>query len=323
MKKLVIFANCQCRALAQTLMESHEFSLCYEWDFLPAVQNLSKQHVPEMLAKVREADLFLYQPVSEDPTRPVEITSAFLREQVKPSATALSFPSLYFDGYFPHLQTLQGYISTLYLVHDYFIAYACAIGLTIEETLSLIQSEDLYPKDVSIRLVEASFNNLADRETEFDIDIKISRFLRDNYRREKLFNQFNHPKRPILKHIAEKILAKIGLEKPLLPEMGPSHMDEIMTPIYKSTYKNLELEFKEDFYTYSGTGNSRLTQLEVVRSFFDFYRQRNLPDIKRHVSEVKPFVVHIIENKRNSIGSKIRRSAMRYFSVVRNVFGPA
>lgn len=323
MKKLVIFANCQCRALAQTLMENRQFSSTHEWDFLPAVQNLSEQHVPEVLAKVRAADLFLYQPVSEDPARPAEITSAFLCEQVKPSAIALSFPSLYFDGYFPHLQTLKGYISTLYLVHDYFIAYACAIGLTVEKTLTLIQSEDLYPRDVSIRLAEASFNNLAEREREFDLDIKITQFLRDNYRREKLFNQFNHPKRPVLKYIAEKILTKIGSQNPLLAEIGPSHMDEIMTPIYKSTYKNLELKFDEDFYAYNGTGNTRLSQPEVVRNFYDFYRQHDLSEIKRHITETKPFVAHIIENKTSNIVTKFSRTAKRYLSVVRKVFNPA
>jgi hypothetical protein len=294
-KKFVIYANCQSSALAKTLMENREFSSTYEWLALPGIQMLKEEDIPEVLTKVQSADCFIHQPISAIPNRPIELTSAFLLQRVKPEAKILSFPSLYFDGYFPHLETLKGYISVLNLVHDYFIAYCCSIGLTIEQTLKLIQKEDLYPEEVSITLAERSLKNLSDRETEFFIDIKVSSFIRDNFKFKKLFNQFNHPKRIVFKYIAEKILQGIGIRDYYIEEPGVGHLDGIMTPIYKSTYKNLNLQFNEDFETYNGLGQMGLKQREVIKGFFDFYRDKDLKEIYLHISRSKPFVPQIVK----------------------------
>ena len=295
MKKFIIFANCQGDALAKTLMENQEFASNYERIFLPPVQNMNTQDVSDVLSKVNNSDLFIYQPVSATPSRPQELTSSFLLRKVKPGTKVLSFPSLYFDGYFPHLQTLKGYVAVLRLVHDYFIAYACSIGLNVEDTVSLIQKEGLYKKEMSISFVENSLKKLEDRESEFDTDIKVSSFIREHYRSEKLFNQFNHPKRAVFKYVAEGILEKIGIKNIHIAQKGVSHLDAIMTPIYKSTYRNLKLQFDEDFENYNGLEQAGLKQRDVVSKFFDFYRSQNLKEIKLHIIKNKPFIPQIVE----------------------------
>ncbi|MDH3349607.1 MAG: WcbI family polysaccharide biosynthesis putative acetyltransferase [Desulfobulbaceae bacterium] len=316
----MIFANCQSGALGQILMEHKGFSSVYEWEFLPAVQDIKEQDIPDVITKVKNADLFLYQPVSVDPIRPIELSSDYLVKQVKPSAKVISFPSIYFDGYFPHLQTFKGYVSALNLVHDYFIAYACSIGLSVEQTIQLIQNDNLYPKEVSIRLAGESLKNLSDRESEFDLDIKISDFIRGNYKKVKLFNQFNHPKRVVFKYISEQILEKIGFENPCIDEAGDSHLDGIMTPIYRSTYKNLQCKFNEEYSIYSGLNNPRLTQLEVVKSFFAFYQKQNLEEIKMHVLQTKPFVSEIVDKKVNGLVARLTRTVTRYVTLLRGIY---
>ena len=296
MKKLVVFANCQSGALARTMLENKEFSSRYKWEFIPPVQNLNKSHIDEVISKVRGADLFIYQPVSESPNRPTELTSNFLLRQTKEDTETISFPSIYFDGYFPHLQTLKGLTSVLNLVHDYFIVYACAIGLSEEQCFSLINRDDLYPERVSIQLANASLQKLRDRETGENIDITVSDFIERNYRRHKLFNQFNHPKREVFKYISETILSKIGIVDYSVDLTGDSHLDMIITPIYRSTHKNLRLEFDEDFDTYGAKKNLTIKQKEVIREFYDFYRKTNLEELKSHVYTTKPFVVQIIES---------------------------
>lgn len=295
MKKFVILANCQGGALAKTLMENKEFASLYECLFIPQIQRLKGADVPDVLRKIQVADLFIYQPIAIAPQRPVELTSTFLLEQVRRGTKIISFPPIYFDGYFPHLQTLKGYVSALRLVHDYFIAYSCSIGLTIAQTIKLIQNENLYPEGVSMSLVERSLKNLSDREIAFNIDIKLSKFISDNYKHEKLFNQFNHPKRAVFKYLAERILERIGIENPYINEKRASYLDDIMTPIYKSTYKNLKLEFNEDFETYNGLGGTGLKQGEVVKRFFEFYRNHDLGEINLFISKNKPFVPRIVE----------------------------
>lgn len=295
MKKFVVYANCQGEALARTLLENSEFAAIYEWLPLPPVQLLTAEKAQEVLAKVRQADLLLYQPVAATRKRPVELSSAFLANQVKSGGTTISFPSIYFDGYFPHLETLNRLVSILNRVHDYCIAYSCSIGLTVEETIEIIQSDSLYPKEISLQQVENSLNNLSSREEESNLDIRVSPFIRENYRREKLFNQFNHPKRSVLKHVSEKVLDILQMESPFIHESGASHLDAIVTPIYKSTHRNLQLAFAEDFTTYNGVRNATLNQDEVVKRFFDFYATQDLEEIKKHIFKTKPFVADLID----------------------------
>lgn len=327
MKTFVVFGNCQTWPLARTMLENKEFASRYRWEKIPWVQDINEGHVAEVLEKVSNADLFLYQPVAPKPAsrpkakrsflrkllrrtrrpeallkpqiassgRPREIDSIFLNEQLKDGAISISFPSAYFDGYFPHLQTLNGMVATLNLVHDYFIVYAYVIGLTEKEILSLMQRDDLYPRQASVDLALKSLENLRSREEKNKIDVRLSDFIANNYKARKLFNQFNHPKREVFRYLAESILAKIGIEHARLDDSGASHLDMIMTPVYRSTYNNLELAFAEDFITYNAKGNLQLTQEEVVHGFFDFYRQADTAELKQMVFQNKPFVPEILE----------------------------
>lgn len=296
MKKFVVFANCQSGAVARTMMENEEFSSRYQWSHIAPVQNLRESHVGEVLTKVREADLLIYQPVSEAPKRPREMTSDYLLGLAKEDCEAISFPSIYFDGYFPHLQTLNGTVSVLNLVHDYFIVYACAVGLSKEQCYSLINREDLYPEKLSRQLVDKSLQQLRDRESKEGIDIPVSDFIEANYKRKKLFNQFNHPKRDLFKYISESILSKIGIEDHTVNTDGDSHLDMIMTPVYRSTHKNLRLEFEEDFETYGGRNNLVLKQKVVIDKLYECYQISDPDELKAHVHKTKPYVAKIVDS---------------------------
>jgi len=296
MKKLVILANCQGVALAKTLFENSEFSSTYSWVRIKPIQALTDKDVAEVVAKVEQADLFIYQPVSATPTRPDALSSAFLLKKVNPKALSLSIPSIYFDGYFPHLKTLKGRVSVLNLVHDYVVAYACVLGLSVEKTLELIQKEDFYPQKLSLALANKSLTELKKREEESAIDMPLSGFIEKNYQQVKLFNQFNHPKRIVFKYLAEGILDRCGISSPLISDVGDAHLDAIESPIYRSTYKHLNLQFTEDFDVYRGVAELESSQQAVVSAFFDFYRQQNLAFIKGHVAKTKPFVPELIES---------------------------
>jgi len=294
-KRLVILANCQSSALAKTLLENSEFSNTYEWDHIAPIQTLHKKDTLDVIGKVKEADLFIYQPIKQTATRPVELTSDFLLKKLKRKSTPISFPSLYFDGYFPHLQTLMGKTSVLNLVHDYIIAYSCAIGLSEADTLAMIQDERLYPEEISRELAKKSINNLSERENEFVTDIKVSPYISKYYKNIKLFNQFNHPTRPVFKYLAEKIFLIIGLNEGTISESGSGYLDAIMTPIYKSTYENLDLSFNEKFTIYNGLNKAGIKQPDVIKEFFIFYNQQEKKDLIEFIKRMKPFVPKIVD----------------------------
>lgn len=290
MKNFVVFANCQSRALALTLMEDSEFSSIYNWLKIPAVQNINADNIDLVLKSVCEADLLIYQPVSESHKRHSSLSSDNILKKVKPGGTALSFPSIYFDGYFPTLQSFKGKSSVLNLAHDYFIAYCFSIGLNVKETVSLIRSDNLFSKSLSNNLLNQSIDNLEIKENEANVDIRISGFIKENYKKYRLFNQFNHPKRPLFKYLADAIFKELGFVNSFVEDVGASHLDTIYVPTYKSIYKNLELEFKESEGLYI-CGNGTEVELDfVVNEFFKFYGNLNKKEILSHIDFEKPFI---------------------------------
>jgi hypothetical protein len=76
-----------------------------------------------------------------------------------------------------------------------------------------------------------------------------------------------------------------------------------MTPIYKSTYKNLQLEFSENFDCYNavrnGANNGVRNQKDIISGFSNFYKSKNLEEIRNHVSRAKPFIPKIIKDITN------------------------
>jgi hypothetical protein len=269
-KSFVVYANCQSGALAKTLLENHMFSENYTWDFIEPIQNLGAKDIDEVIRKVKAADLFIYQPIAVTSFRPRELSSDFLLSKLKKKALSISFSSLYFDGYFPHLQVLKKSVAILNLVHDYIVAYCSVLKLNKARTIDLINSCDLYPKELSIMLAEKSLQNLKEREKKFNIDIVLSDFIFNNYRKTKLFNQFNHPTRPVFLYLANIIFSIINCPSHDTSS-GAEYLDRIMTPIYKSTHFNLELEFEENFTCYNATIGRGISQEIIIENLLDFY----------------------------------------------------
>ena len=293
-KKFTVYANCQSRALALTLNENKEFASKYKLTPIQAIQTLKNQDYKKILPIVQNTDLFIHQPIAQTNSRPSELTSAHLAEQIHKNAQRISFPSLYFDGYFPHLKTFNRINSVLNLVHDYFIAYLYATGRDQLETLQIIHRSKLYPKALSEGLLERSLQNLQQREKAENTDIQVTDFIKENYKKEKLFFQFNHPNRTVLNYIAESIMKQIGIDDYRLPKKGPQRLNGIIAPVYKSTYRNLNLEFDEYFRRYK-SGDQRLDQTKVIAAFYKEYESLDKKVMIDQIKEAKPFVARLID----------------------------
>lgn len=297
MKKFVVYANCQGVGLARTLLENPEFASRYEWLNIDAVQTLGAQHIPDVLEKVAQADLFIHQPVKgESGGRAKELGTDFLLTRLKPGAVSHSFPSLYFNGYFPHLYTLNKMVSSvLNHVHDYVIAYSWSLDLPQEKVLEIMNHEDLYPEQVATQLANASLGNLRTREDEDGLDVYVSDFLADNFRKAKLFHQFNHPTRPVFVYVAERILSLLGISDEVLDQDGPDYLRAIAVPVYRSTHKALSLSFEEDFSLYSTAGGQQLEQAEVVNRFYSYYEGQDKELLRTIIERDRPFVPLVVK----------------------------
>ncbi|WP_444932151.1 WcbI family polysaccharide biosynthesis putative acetyltransferase [Microbulbifer sp. SSSA002] len=295
MKSFTVYGNCQAQPLANILQENKSFSEVYRYIPMKPAHTLGRDDYKSILSKIEGIDLFIHQPVAAAGNRPEELSSDHLLKKLKPNALSVSFPSIYFDGYFPHLKSFKGLVSELNLVHDYFIAYLFSKGYSEKHTFEIINDGNLYTPDNSNKLASDSLENLTVREVSKGLDIRISEYVEENFRKQKLFNQFNHPRRPVFKYVAEGILNKIEMQDTCIPEVGVATLDRIITPIYQSTYNNLKLEFPEDFQYYRSRNHERIHQYDIISSLFSFYRTLDAKMIEGHVKKAKPFIPEAID----------------------------
>lgn len=292
-KRFSAYGNCQAQALAKTLLESEKFSESFEYLPIDSVHTLHAGEYSKLVDIFQQLDLLLYQPVSEQYHIP-QLSTSNLLAYLPQHCRSISFPSLYFNGYFPHLDTLKGITSILNLVHDYNIIYAFVLGLDEAQTVELISSNKFYDQVTSNRLINQSIAELYNREKVNNVNVKLSDYILSNYRKQKLFNQFNHPRRQVFEYLANRVLSILNLEETqLLSQQIEGYLDAISTPIYKSTYENLNLLFDEDFLSYNSVKGQGTHIAEVVGGFYSTYRSLSKTTLYEQVLNQKSFVVEV------------------------------
>jgi hypothetical protein len=318
MKKFTVYANCQGPALAKTLLETKGFRDVYEYQRIKPVQTLKSEDFDQVKNTVAESDLILCQPILS-PSRPQKGAGGmlkFIKSLVRQTIPAMrrpawtgtkdllkyaakdaevySFPSLYFNAYFPHLDALN-IRSVLNRVHDFFIAYSYVKGNSVEKTLRLINSEKLYPQEMSLSLADRSLNELKKREDVNKVSFTISEFIERNFKTTKLFNQFNHPKKPVFVFLAQKILSELKIDFSLDEFSTTTGLDGTSIPTQKSTYANLGFAFEEDFKSYRISPTQFMSQEDVVKEYYKTYDSVDKKLIKSLVKRRKGFVCDLVD----------------------------
>lgn len=292
MKKYTVYGNCQADGLAKTLLEYEDFSSNYEYIPLKAVQDMQVRDIPYVEQTMGKCDLIIYQHISRNYSI-AQLSTTNLLPHISSNTRLISFPSLYFGAYFPHLGTFNGVKSILNLVHDYVIMYGYVLGIEQQRLLEIIQSDYFYYEALSQKLLRDSLEFLRKREESNKVDVRISDFVAENYSSKKLFNQFNHPKRPVLEHVSIGILDILNMSqrKNLGYDEEMNYLDNIITPIYRSTYINLGLKFNEDFNSYKGV-EGFITMPHVISAFYATYGNMDEELIRNKVVSTKPFIIH-------------------------------
>lgn len=293
-KKVVIFANCQSGAIGKTLLESNAFKDMFEWVVIPPVHSINTSDgIKHLLDSVSIADVFIYQVVN-NLGWPEELKSNFLLDKLKVECLKISIPSMYFDGYFPHLSTMDGKEGPLNLVHDYFIASGFIKGMSVLDVKNMITSEYLYDEVTANNSVENALNSLREREVTQMLDIRISSYIEDNFKTNKLFNQFNHPSRDVIEYVCDSILDTLGVSEKTYKSSNGEYLGGIIVPLYISTFKNLKMTFLDD-EKYRGVGGVKLSLEQVIQGFFELYQTLNFEFIKMQINNKKPFTLKLVE----------------------------
>ena len=265
-KKYTIYGNCQGQALARFLNASDSFNMQYQYIKTKSVQNISSKDLDTFIKEIIPVvDLLIYQPVSTTYKNNPKYSSNYIVENLNSQARSLSFPSCYFRGYHPELVSLKSYAAGIQpskseikldvnsqkvssLVHDINIVQGFLEQKTPLEIKEQFLDQDFYTNSLLVNLLDLTFLSLQKRENNLNLDIKISGFIRDNYKNYRLFHSFNHPSNQIISYIAERIFECLDIPlRKLEFEIIPNLLSRINFPVYKSTDKNLNLRFEESF----------------------------------------------------------------------------
>jgi len=139
------------------------------------------------------------------------VRTQYLRENYGHKATI--WPNVFYRGYNPELtyvrmagrHPLRGPLGDY---HNQTFLDGWEKGLSIRETLNLHQDID-YNYERYGNIPETSLIELQNREA--GCDVKISKFVKEKFRRQRLFFTFNHPRMVLLAYVAEKILEHVGI----------------------------------------------------------------------------------------------------------------
>ncbi|MBD3842297.1 MAG: hypothetical protein IE909_10505 [Campylobacterales bacterium] len=164
-KNYLMYGNCQTGALSYTLNKSQYFKSIYKQLPCKLIQNLTENDVNEVVNAFEKSDLIIYQHIGENYKIPLLSTKKMLCN-AHSTVQKISFVSLYFNGYFPHLDTFNGKVSILNLVHDYVVMLCFIKGMNQQEILDMINHEEFYTKEIALEQVNQGIQALKERERD-------------------------------------------------------------------------------------------------------------------------------------------------------------
>lgn len=278
MKKVcIIYANCQNRLLAKYLQLSEEFNQKYTVKRFRAHLLMRKgTTIPGRVLK--HAALFIYQPVKN--IHGIS-SSEYLLSRLPENCQRISFPSMYFTGYFPQYcrnpvpQTTNVNFPGGVIPHgDANIIAMLEQGFKEKEIIARLSDPNFYSQKFLLLNLQQTIEELARRESE--LTIKISKFIIDNYKDYYLFHTQNHPSDILGVFVANQILDKIHLPR-LGNELSFNHpyadvLNHIQLPLYPSVIKNLELTFAKDVsgYRHGSFYTNNMTLEKYISEYINF-----------------------------------------------------
>ena len=241
-KKFAVYGNCQAGPIAKLLLNNEVFKQQFELvNFPKPVYMMSNKDWPEILKVLEDIDLLIFQQVGDSFGH--LLSSEHLAANVKPGAIKVSYPSIYFNGYFvevDYLRGLPGTVNQFSEYHDLNVALNYLNSDTsqqaIDKSLAQIQDPDFYTQRDILNRVQLSIDELKNREA--DLDTHVATFVEEHWQTGQLFFSVNHPARQIMLEICYQILKLLNISNEHIPGSF-EHLGETKLPIYQSIQKQM------------------------------------------------------------------------------------
>lgn len=243
------------------------------------IHTLIESDLPSFDESIKNSDLIIHQPIGES-------FKSYSINEIKnrfPNKQFISFPSLFFTGYWPWMMylrmptggTLKGLTGDY---HDQRIVESFINGKSVPETILTLENTPLGKDFISEEL-----NKLQIRER--NLDAKSSEFIAENYQNEMLFYVMNHPSNSLIIHCAIQLLEKIDIKITnsdlSKAKLLPDYLSNIFTPVDSVARKTFDIiTNKSDLYTLKEVNSlNQWTMSEYISNSFEIYK--NTSDIEK------------------------------------------
>ena len=241
-KIAVVNANCHGPAVIKYLRLSSDFNETYMVYPVPEIQ--LNNEIPSNLLK--NIDLYIHQDIRENNSVSYKLSDAYICPQLKANAIDICIPNLVGMGkwMFPSLGKLDKLMPThTGLMNVFFRDYV--LDEAVNQCGSFEEYRDFwinYKYDSAEH--EKRFNNFMNKlcEREKNWDIKISKFIKENYRHIPCFVDASHPSKYVMKEIGRQVASILGLND--IDDAGSKSGLGISVPIMHDISSYFQLDFE-------------------------------------------------------------------------------
>jgi hypothetical protein len=212
MLNYAIVGNCQGKCLNQFLQTNEEFNDKYKCISNIEVQKATAQEINTFHKLIiPQLDMLIIQPISDNYRNNIKYSTKYIINKIKPTCKVIMFPSIWFDDYYMHLNSSDSDAND---EHD-----------DIVRNNSI---NDLRTKE-----------NEAIRKYKPQNFIRISNFIKDNYKIYNLMYSLNHPSKYVYEFLTNRVLSICDVKHIEYPEeLNPQKVDKnliLTTPKKKYT----------------------------------------------------------------------------------------
>jgi hypothetical protein len=285
-KKFAVYGNCQADPIGALLLNNEQFKSQFEVVKFPKpVYMLTDADWPRIHEILSSIDLFIYQQVGDAFGQ--KLSSDNLVTHTKDSAVCISYPSIFFNAYFPHtnyLRYLPSQVNQFSEYHDMVILESFLlhddVANAVERAKAMCLDPNYYSRADVLQFVSQSVDELKRREA--NLDTQVSPFLQEFWQDEQLFFSMNHPSRRVLLEVCDQILALLQITGKFIPGVF-EHLGETVLPVYQSISSHLHKKPSLDNVKMKG---KVVTLNEYIDSLLNSYKGLDVNKLRSNYENV-------------------------------------
>lgn len=194
---------------------------------------------------LKKCDIFIYQPVNESYGI---YSSNNLIKYLNNNCIKIGIPFVYIDSFFPLIKkNLAHSIDGGNISDDNTILNKDVI-LNLKKTYTNKEIIELYYKNkidfnYEIRFIE-NINRM--REKEKECNVKITDFILENYKKQKLMYLHHHPNKKVLDHIAIQVFNLLNIKNNIIENKWNGKLSDEEYPYHQTSIEHFKFNFNSD-----------------------------------------------------------------------------